>query len=98
MYRKNYYSIRKARSAFESIAQSEKCIAQNNSSPCVTENGEFNAPSSSNAATEIIPASEHQHFFAQCNDSGELISNKGQININCDEEGTSVFCKFCYMF
>ena len=53
MYRKNYYSIRKARSAFESIAQSEKCIAQKNSSPCVlTENGEFNAPSrrsSSNA-------------------------------------------------
>ena len=46
MYRKNYYSIRKARSAFESIAQSEKCIAQKNSSPCVTENGEFNAPSS----------------------------------------------------
>ena len=45
MYRKNYYSIRKARSAFESIAQSEKCIAQKNSSPCVTENGEINAPS-----------------------------------------------------
>ena len=45
MYRKNYCSINKARTAFESIAQSEKCIAQKNSSPCVTENGEVNAPS-----------------------------------------------------
>ena len=28
MYRKNYCTINKARSAFESIAHSEKCIAQ----------------------------------------------------------------------
>ena len=45
MYRNNYYSIKKTRSVFESIAQSEKCIAQKNSSPCVTENCEVNAPS-----------------------------------------------------
>ena len=98
MYRENYYSIKKARSAFESKAQSEKCIAQKYSSHCVTEN--VNAPSKfylvvPNAVAEIIPTSEHQHFPSQCNDPGVLISNIGQINNNCDEQGTSVSSVLC---
>ena len=100
MYMENYYFIKKARSAFESKAQSEKCIAQKYSTPCVTENGEVNAPSKfylvvPNAVAEIIPTSEHQHFPAQCNDPGALISNSGQINNNCDEQGTSVSSVLC---
>ena len=49
------------------------------------------------ASDAVIPTSdsEHQHFHSQCNDPGVLILNSGQININCDEEGTSVSSVLC---
>ena len=49
------------------------------------------------ASDAVIPTSdsEHQHFHSQCNDPGVLILNSGQININYDEEGTSVSSVLC---